>query len=604
MIDSRKNSISLATRDHFTVQTGSIPTGVTGSKAKYPVNSAEISINHDQQVLLIKPISITQDFTIGLTGDWSKKIRSGNSIQLQRGTIDSEYTVKTLKYLPSDDISTISLSHKRNVVNLFDPFIHSTGYDLPAIDTYIKLNRRVESPNNVSSLVKDFSVKLIQESDPLRFSTKVSWLLDPKVSAAKLRWRSTPRVASQSNLLFDVVTPGEYKSVPKLNVVSVVGRKAEIEMSGYINTIDIVDNGSLSPIGYSYANIEVVGGGGTGAAISANVTGGYIDSITINNAGTGYTSFPKLIVTGPPGSTGAFLKINSINFDKVNTVQQGGNYLISPSITIDINPTDVVTHAQIIAYTDLQNNGRIDYIRVTNGGSDYQDATVTITGGLNDAIAYPIITNGTITDIKVAYSGCGYDHSNIDISSTTGHDATAIGNVDLYSKWIYEDVNYLDKFIILEGFNYDIPYEIEILASEDEQFRGLIKYSNLTHFQLNKDISNPYITYKPFTLLSKSPNYGETIFIDDMPYSFQLLFNHDVFIASTGITATLHNYTDNTNTIINIPGGYSGYFSILNFDFSGYTFTPGDYDITFNGGILNDTAFKMEAQDWYFTVIP
>ena len=601
MIDSRKTNLSLATRDHFTVQTGTIPVGVTGGKAKYPVNSAEISINHTQQVLLIKPVSISQDFTIGLTGDWSKKIRSGNSIQLQRGTIDSEYTVKTLKYLPNDDISTISLSHKRNVVNLLDPYVNSVGYNLPASDTYIKLNRKVESPNNVNSLVRDFSVKLIHETDPLKFSVKASWLLDPKVSAAKIRWRSTPRVISQSNLIFDVATPGEYKGVPKLNIISTTGRKAEIEMSGYLGNISILDAGH----GYSYANIEVIGGGGTGADITANIVGDHIDSITVNDPGVGYTSFPELRVIGPSSSGGASIKVDSIIFDKVNTIQQGGNYLSSPTITIDIPPADIITPAQILAYTDLQNNGRVDYIRIIDGGSGYQNATVTIPGALDLATAQPVIIDGVITDIKVTYPGCGYYYyTPAYITSTTGTGAQAIANIDLYSKWVYEDINYLDKFVILKGFNYDIPYEIEILASEDDQFRGLMKYSNLTHFQISKNLSSSYIEYKPFTLLAKSPGYGEYISIDDIAnYSFQLLFNHNVFIASTGIVATLHNYTDNTDTPIYIPGGCSDHFSVLNFDFSAYVFTPGDYDITFNGGILNDPSFKMEPEDWYFTVV-
>ena len=64
----------------------------------------------------------------------------------------------------------------------------------------------------------------------------------------------------------------------------------------------------------------------------------------------------------------------------------------------------------------------------------------------------------------------------------TGTGASAIANIDLYSKWVYQDINYLDKYVTLKGFNYNIPYEIEILASQDPQFRGLLKYTNTSHF--------------------------------------------------------------------------------------------------------------------------
>lgn len=599
MIDSRKTKLSLLTRDHFTVQSGTI---LPGNTDRYPVNSAEISINHPQQVLLIKPISITQDFTIGLTGDWSGKIRSGNSIQLQRGTIDSEYTVKTIKY--SNDISIISLSHKRNVVNLLDPYINSNGYNLPAYDTSIQLNRKVESPNNVKLLVKDFSVKLIQDTDPHNFSVKASWILDPVVSAARIRWRSTPRVSSQTNLFFDVLTAGEYKSVPQLNVISTTGRKAEIEMSGYVSTIDILRGGT----GYASANIKLIGGGGTGASIVANIVNNSIDSVTINSGGTGYTSFPDIVVTGSSGSTGASLKVNSIVFDKINVIQQGGNYLSPPSIEVDIPDSDILTPANLIAYTDLQNTGRIDYVRVTDGGSGYKNATVSIIGSINSAVAVPVIVDGKITDIKITYPGYGYSNAYVIISSSTGSGARAVANIDLYSKWVYTDINYLDKFVTLNGFNYDIPYEIEILASEDSQFRGLTKYSNLSHFQISKTLLNKNLGYVPFAVFVQSPGIGEEILLEDMEgYSFQLAFNHNVFVVSTGITMILHSYADDTYTEYYIPGGsISGLNSqisnVLNLNFSSYDFIPGDYDITFSGGILNDPAFNYQPGDWYFTV--
>ncbi len=69
-----------------------------------------------------------------------------------------------------------------------------------------------------------------------------------------------------------------------------------------------VNNLVLGAGGAGYTSNPTVafsGGGGTGAAAAANVSGGAVTSITITNPGTGYTSAPTVTLTGGGFTTAA-----------------------------------------------------------------------------------------------------------------------------------------------------------------------------------------------------------------------------------------------------------------------------------------------------------
>src|SRR6185312_1700569 len=66
-----------------------------------------------------------------------------------------------------------------------------------------------------------------------------------------------------------------------------------------INSISVVNGGS----GYtSDPTVTISGGGGSGALATANLTGGVVSSITLTNAGAGYTSTPTVTISGGGGS--------------------------------------------------------------------------------------------------------------------------------------------------------------------------------------------------------------------------------------------------------------------------------------------------------------
>lgn len=70
---------------------------------------------------------------------------------------------------------------------------------------------------------------------------------------------------------------------------------------GFIQSIDVTASGTL----YTVApTVQITGGGGTGAAAEAVISGGGVTRVIITNAGTGYTSEPTITFLGG-GGTGA-----------------------------------------------------------------------------------------------------------------------------------------------------------------------------------------------------------------------------------------------------------------------------------------------------------
>lgn len=67
----------------------------------------------------------------------------------------------------------------------------------------------------------------------------------------------------------------------------------------------------------------------------------------------------------------------------------------------------------------------VDGINIVNGGNDYEDATVTITGDGTGATATAKIINRKIDSISIVNKGSNYTKATVTISSNTGYGATA-----------------------------------------------------------------------------------------------------------------------------------------------------------------------------------
>jgi hypothetical protein len=105
------------------------------------------------------------------------------------------------------------------------------------------------------------------------------------------------------------------------------------QITGAVTSITLTSGGA----GYtSIPTITFTGGGGTGAAAMALVSGGRVTGITMTNDGSGYTSAPTLSFTGGGGSSAAATVTvgDEVNVGKITTfvgegdIWFGGDYLV------------------------------------------------------------------------------------------------------------------------------------------------------------------------------------------------------------------------------------------------------------------------------------
>lgn len=161
-----------------------------------------------------------------------------------------------------------------------------------------------------------------------------------------------------------------------------------------------ITNVTISNAGSGYVDGETtlnVSGDGTGADITLSVSsGGQIDSATIVDGGSGYTSLTTSVVGA--GSDG--------------------------EVTLTVSEGDLSTQQSNVELLAI--DGGLHKIEITANGSGYSSSpTVTITGDGSNATATATVSSGEITNITITNPGSGYRTATITITDTTGVGATA-----------------------------------------------------------------------------------------------------------------------------------------------------------------------------------
>jgi len=166
----------------------------------------------------------------------------------------------------------------------------------------------------------------------------------------------------------------------------------EFDVNGVIDSITIDDGGS----GYTAAPTVVVNGDGQGAVVTASLTAGVVTNLSIDNPGSGYT-FAYLTFTDENTGSGA-------------------------EATVTLGGTETDTSHE--AVEDSAIPGTIDRIEIVSGGLDYidGDAIVSITGDGSDATASLTIDgdSGTITGVTITSQGTNYSFAEVSITQDVG----------------------------------------------------------------------------------------------------------------------------------------------------------------------------------------
>ncbi len=198
------------------------------------------------------------------------------------------------------------------------------------------------------------------------------------------------------------------------------------QVGGFVVGVNVTDGGS----GYiNVPNVNLVGGGGTGASASAALSNSAITAITITNPGHGYTNAPTVVIEPPTHQAVATATEVGGFVVGVTLIDGGGGYVTIPSVQLvgggGIGATATATVA----------NTAIATISITNPGRGYTNAPSVIIAPPpfppHAAIVTAQVVNGFVVGLTVVDGGRGYtEKPTVTFTGGGGTGASAIATVD------------------------------------------------------------------------------------------------------------------------------------------------------------------------------
>jgi len=133
-------------------------------------------------------------------------------------------------------------------------------------------------------------------------------------------------------------------------------------MNGFVVDVTVTDGGC------GYTNVPLVliqGGGGSGAAATAEVSNGMVVAIHLSNAGSGYMTAPDVVIASPP-----FVPTVAISVSRIKVTQHvvlGLNYVLESSADIidwqPVGPPFTAESETVVTEFDVDNASRFFRIR-------------------------------------------------------------------------------------------------------------------------------------------------------------------------------------------------------------------------------------------------
>jgi hypothetical protein len=144
---------------------------------------------------------------------------------------------------------------------------------------------------------------------------------------------------------------------------------------GAVNSITVTDGGS----GYtSVPTVDFTGGGGRGATADAVLSGTTVESITVTKSGSAYTSEPTVTFTGGGEGSGATATavLSGTTVGSITVTDPGSGYTSVPAVDFTGGGGRGATADAVLSGTTVES------ITVTDGGSGYTSVpTVDFAGG-------------------------------------------------------------------------------------------------------------------------------------------------------------------------------------------------------------------------------
>jgi len=209
---------------------------------------------------------------------------------------------------------------------------------------------------------------------------------------------------------FTIHTVGVYSTLPSNNVAlsGGTGTSATLTAAWYVSAATVTAGGN----GYTFANISVSGGGGSGAAIHPVLAAnGTVKSVTITSPGSGYTSAPTVVFSGGGGTGAAATATISGTVESITLTNPGVGYSVPPTISFSGGGG---TGASGVA-TLSGGPAVVSYIQMVSNGSGYTSApSVSIvpapsdTTGSGATATASLAASGSVIGFTITNAGTGY----------------------------------------------------------------------------------------------------------------------------------------------------------------------------------------------------
>jgi hypothetical protein len=271
-----------------------------------------------------------------------------------------------------------------------------------------------------------------------------------------------------------------------------------------ILTNDFVVGAIITDGGCGYTNtptVQIIGGGGSGAAAVAVVSNGVVIAIDFSTAGSNYTNTP-LVIIDPPFISNPVLTIAPFSFLTFSNLTLGGVYQLQQltagyywsnqqayftatnSIYTQMLPGVINNGDYRVALNPVPTqafatpevvNGFVVGATVTSGGSGYITApTISIIGDGTNASASSEISGGVVTNVVVSNAGSGYT-SGTTIQITPPPAVAVSPNVQL--------VMQINSSNLAPDDNYQIQYTPALNTAWSNWNGGLFTPTDVTNLQ-------------------------------------------------------------------------------------------------------------------------
>lgn len=198
--------------------------------------------------------------------------------------------------------------------------------------------------------------------------------------------------------------PAEYPPKSQFTVDSDGTNYRIINRTGCPVGAIITDNGS------SYTSAPTVAVSAGGSAWTAIVGGSINTTVTVTTAGS-YSYIPTLTFSAPPAGgvrASGYAVLSNSTISSVTVTNAGAGYTSAPTITITQDPRDTGTGGGVLTVNStLTNSQRVTAVICTDPGTAAQTSTPTLTfsGGAGGGAAATVLMNYTVTGFTVTNKG-------------------------------------------------------------------------------------------------------------------------------------------------------------------------------------------------------